>query len=48
MFEEKISISVPINMNENTLSLYNSLNEYGHDLFDVKDSFYHDICVTYI
>ena len=44
---EKISISVSVDLNNNTKSLINSLSKSGHNLFDKNDSFYNDICVTY-
>ena len=45
--KETISISVPVNLNNDTKALYNSLNNSGYNLFDVNDSFYNDICATY-
>ena len=45
--KEKISISIPINLNNNTKYLYNNLNSSGYNLFDTNDSFYNDICATY-
>ena len=45
--KEPINISVSINLNNNTKSLYDSLSKSGHNLFDLNDSFYKDICVTY-
>ena len=42
-----ISISVPINMDESTKSIYDSLRNSGYNLFDLNDSFYNDICSTY-
>ena len=42
-----ISISVPIKLEENTQSLYNSLSDSGYNLFNLSDSFYNDICSTY-
>ena len=44
---DQITISVSVNLNNDTLNLYNSLSDSGHNLFDVNDSFYNDICVTY-
>ena len=43
----KIIINSPVNLSEETLSLYNSLLESGYNLFDVNDSFYNDICTLY-
>ena len=45
--KEKISISVSVNLNNKTKSLYESLNNNGYNLFDANDSFYNDICATY-
>ena len=45
--KEKISISVPVNLNNGTKTLYNNLNNSGYNLFDANDSFYNDICATY-
>jgi hypothetical protein len=45
--EEQISISVPVNLNEETMKLYNSLSSSGYNLLDKNDSFYNDICATY-
>ena len=42
-----ITIDVPISLNENTQSIYNSLNQLGYNLFDLTDDFYNDICSTY-
>ena len=45
--EDEISISVPVKLQEETLSLYKSLNESGYNLFDSNDAFYNDICTPY-
>ena len=45
--EDKISLSVPVKLKDQTLSLYTSLNESGYNLFDSNDSFYNDICTPY-
>ena len=45
--EEQISISSYVNITAETKYLCNNLSESGHDLFNKKDSFYNDICVTY-
>ena len=34
-------------MDQETLSLYESLNEYGYNLFDSQDPFYNDFCTPY-
>ena len=43
----KIVVQVPVNLEEYTISLYESLNEYGYNLFDSGDAFYNDICTIY-
>ena len=45
--EDEISISVPVKLQDETLSLFKSLNESGYNLFDSNDSFYSDICTPY-
>ena len=45
--EVKININFPIVLNGKTESLYLSLSKSGYNLFDINDSFYHDICSTY-
>ena len=45
--KDQITLSVPVNLQEETLSLYNRLNESGYNLFDSNDSFYNDICTPY-
>ena len=42
-----INIYVPVNLEEETESLYNSLYQYGYNLFNPNDSFYNDICTPY-
>ena len=45
--EVSISISIPVTLDENAQSVYNSLSQSGYNLFDLNDSFYNDICTTY-
>ena len=55
--EEEISISVSLNFNNDSKSLYDSLSgseklydrlsSSGYNIYDSNDSFYNDICVTY-
>ena len=45
--EVPISISVPVNLDENTKAIYDSLSQSGYNLFNLNDSFYNDICKTY-
>ena len=42
-----IGIYAPININQNEISLYDSLNEQGYNLYDAKNSFYIDPCATF-
>ena len=43
----EIKIDIPIQLENNTLDLYDSLLESGYNLFDSNDSFYNDICTVY-
>ena len=45
--DTKISISVPVQLEENLNTLVDSLTESGYDIFSEEDSFYNDICSTY-
>ncbi len=42
-----VSIKVPVDLPDETDSLYSNLEQMGHQLFNISDSFYNDICVTY-
>ena len=42
-----INIYVPIELNEETQKLYNSMKEQGYNIFDKNNKFYHDICTPY-
>ena len=42
-----IYLYIPISLNEKTQKLYNDLQNYGYDLFDINDPFYQDICTPY-
>ena len=44
--EVKIVVSVPVNLDTDTISLYDSLSESGYNLFDSEDDFSNDICST--
>ena len=46
-YDSKITINSKINLDESTISLYNSLMNSGYNLFDQNNSFYKDICSTY-
>jgi hypothetical protein len=43
----KIIIHVPLDLNEETVSLYDSLKDSGYDLFNSSDDFYNDVCTPY-
>ena len=45
--EVTIVVNVPVNLNDNEESLYDSLSGSGYNLFDSEDDFYNDICSTY-
>ena len=45
--DTQISINVPVNISDETESLYEKLNKLGYNLFDENDSFYNDICTPY-
>ena len=42
-----INLYIPVSLSEKTQSLYEDLQEYGYNLFDINDSFYQDICTPY-
>ena len=42
-----ITVNTPVNLNDETIALYDSLSKSGYNLFDANDSFYTDICTTY-
>ena len=43
----KITVNTPVNLDSQTVSLYNSLSESGYNLFDSNDPYYNDVCSTY-
>ena len=43
----KINVYVPIQLDNQTIYLYNNLNQSGYNLFNSNDSFYNDICSIY-
>ena len=45
--DSPIKINTPVSLSNQKLSLISSLEESGYNLFDIKDSFYNDICSTY-
>ena len=42
-----ITINTPIDLDDNTITLYESLMNSGYNLFDSNDPFYNDICTLY-
>ena len=45
--DTKISVSTPVNLDSKTSHLYDSLKEFGYDLFNENSAFYTDICTPY-
>ena len=43
----KIVVNVPVDLNNDEISLIDSLSEFGYNLYDPEDDFYNDICSTY-
>jgi hypothetical protein len=46
--DNKILISAPLVLDNNSLDLYNDFSEKGIDIFNKNDKFYNDICKTFI
>ena len=42
-----ITLSIPVNLGNETEGLYLSLEQLGYNLFNINDSFYNDICSKY-
>ena len=45
--EDSISIDLPVTLDEDINSLFDSLDNSGYSLYDLNDSFYNDICTKY-
>ena len=43
----KIIINTPVDLNDNSIQLYESVSSYGYDIFNSSDDFYTDICSVY-
>ena len=43
----QIDIYVPLNLDNDTNDLYNSMNKNGFDIFNVNNSFYNDVCIPF-
>ena len=44
---KNIDIYIPLFLDNNTIDLYNSMNEYGIDILNENNSFYNDICTPF-
>ena len=44
---DKINIYVPINLDNQTLTIYKDIKNQGYDIFNPNDTFYNDICTKY-
>ena len=42
-----IIMNIPVDLDSETISLYDSLSQYGYNLFNPNDSFYNDVCSTF-
>ena len=42
-----INIYTPVTLKNSTETIFQSLSDYGYNLFNLNDSFYNDICSTY-
>ena len=45
--DETINIYVKIDLSEETKKTYEYIKSMGHNMFDINDPFYHDICIPY-
>ena len=45
--ENKIIIQTPIDLDDNSIMLYEDLKKYGYNIFDSEDDFYTDVCSIY-
>ena len=45
--DSKIIVNTPVDLSDNSIKLYESLLEYGYNIFDSGDDFYNDICSVY-
>ena len=45
--DNKIIIQTPIDLDDNSIMLYEDLKKYGYNIFDSEDDFYTDVCSTY-
>ena len=45
--QTSITVSVPIQLDEDTTSIYNNAADNGYDLFNLESDFYNDLCTPY-
>ena len=45
--DNKINIEIPMNLEGNSLDLYQSFSSLGYDILNINDPFYNDICTTF-
>ena len=45
--DTEIIVNIPVDLDPETISLYNSLSQSGYNLFDSNDEFYNDICTPF-
>ena len=45
--DTKIIVNTPVDLDDNSIMLYENLKQYGYNIFDSGDDFYNDICSTY-
>ena len=43
----RITINTPVNLDDNSIILFESLLQNGYNIYDSGDDFYNDICTTY-
>ena len=44
---DTINLYIKIDLSEETKEIYESMKSMGYDMFNIKDPFYHDICIPY-
>ena len=45
--KSNIIMDIPVDLDSEKISVYDSLSQYGYNLFNPNDSFYNDICTIY-
>ena len=46
-YNYKITVQTPVNLSNETIALYDIVNEFGYNIFDSEDPFYNDICTSF-